>query len=423
MLRKSAVRGSHGEDTDHRGQGNMKRLGKIAAVAVVGSALVASGALPGGAQAQEKVLKIGQLGVMSGPAASWGLVNRYTAEAQAQMINEEGGVEIGGETYRIEIVSVDDKNDPRVATAGMERLAYQDGVHYVIGPNVDETSSAVAPVADQAGVFNISYGFLPDLFTQPSKNTALGMIASYQAAPIIYEFLQGEKGVESVSFITRNDTSGLTNRDAGVAAAKELGLEVLSIDATYEPGTTDFFPVMGPLVEQNPDLIVLSGVAPSDAPLLVRAARELGYEGLLSTETAQDATILEEIAGELANGFISLGGASTPEIRTPYMEDFIERYTEIAGEWNDEAGTKVYALEMILQTLKEAGPEAIDDTAAFKAAMSKVAAENPFVKGGEPGLKWVGQDWFGQLRQINVPMVINEYRDGAFKTLFIGSVE
>jgi branched-chain amino acid transport system substrate-binding protein len=402
----------------------MRRLGNSAtATFVVASVLVVSGGLSGGAQAQDKVLRIGQLGVMSGPAASWGLVNRYTAEAQAEMINEEGGIEIDGEKYRIEIVSVDDKNDPRSATAGMERLAYQDGVDYVIGPNVDETSSAVVPVADQAGVFNISYGFLPDLFTQPSKNTALGMIASYQAAPIIYEFLQGEEGVESISFITRNDTSGLTNRDAGVAAAKELGLEVLSIDATYEPGTTDFFPVMGPLVEQNPDLLVLSGVAPSDAPLLIRAARELGYQGLLSTETAQDAAILEEIAGELANGFISLGGASTPEIRTPYMEEFIERYTDIAGEWNDEAGTKVYALEMILQTLKEAGAEAIDDVAVFKVAMPKVAAENPFVKGGEPPLKWVGEDWFGQLRQINVPMVINEYRDGAFKTLFIGSVE
>lgn len=39
----------------------------------------------------ENVLKIGVLGVMSGPAASWGLVNRYCAEATAQMYNEKGG--------------------------------------------------------------------------------------------------------------------------------------------------------------------------------------------------------------------------------------------------------------------------------------------------------------------------------------------
>ena len=404
----------------------MDRTGRTiraALLAGAGIALAAWGGVPGAAVAQDKVLKIGQLGVMSGPAASWGLVNRYTAEAQAQIINEDGGFEIDGEKYRIEIVSVDDKYDPRVAISGMERLAYQEGVKYVIGPNVDETSSAVLPVAEQAGVFNVSYGFLRDLFTPPSENTALGMIASYQAAPIMYEFLRDEQGVQTVSFIARNDTSGLTNRDAGVAAAEELGLKVLSADLTYEPGTTDFFPVMGPLIGQNPDLIVLSGVAPSDAPLLLRAARELGYQGLISTETAQDAKILEEIAGETANGFISLGGASTPEIRTEYMERFIDRYEQVAGEWNDEAGTKVYALEMILQTLKQAGAEAIEDVEVFKATLPEVELENPFVKGGEPKLRWVGTDWFDQPRQINVPMVVNEYRDGEFKTLFIGSVE
>ena len=78
---------------------------------------------------------------------------------------------------------------------------------------------------------------------------------------------------------------------------------------------------------------------------------------------------------------------------------------------------------MILQTLKAAGAAAIEDVGAFKEAMAKVEAENPFVKGGEPKLRWVGQDWFDQSRQINVPMVVNEYRDGDFKTLFIGSVE
>ena len=69
-----------------------------------------------------KMLKVGVLGVMSGPAASWGLVNKYCAEATAQMVNEQGGVEIDGEKYQIEIVSIDDKNDPKLAVSGAERL-------------------------------------------------------------------------------------------------------------------------------------------------------------------------------------------------------------------------------------------------------------------------------------------------------------
>jgi branched-chain amino acid transport system substrate-binding protein len=385
---------------------------------------MAAAALPAGqAQAQQKILKIGQLGVMSGPAAAWGLINRHSAEAHIQMINEAGGFEIDGEKYRLELVSVDDKFDARVAIAGLERLAYRDGVKYVIGPNVDETSLAVVPVLKQAGVFNISYGWHKDIFSPPSENTALGMIAGYQSAPIIYKYLRDRKGVKTVSCLPRNDASGLNSRDNCVAAAKQLNLKILSSDSTYEPGTTDFFPVVGRVIRASPDLLVLSGVAPSEAPLLIRAARELGYKGLMSTETAMDAKIMTEVAGDLASGFISVGGASAPGIRTPYMDRFIERYKKVTGEWNDEAGTKVYALEIILQTIKLAGKDALTNVEAFKKAMPRLAAPNPFITDQSIKLRWTGQNWFNQLRQVNVPVVVTEFQKPDFKTLFIGTVD
>ncbi len=374
-------------------------------------------------QAANKVLKIGHIGVMSGPAASWGLINKYSALAGAEIINEDGGFEIGGEKYDIEIVSLDTKQDPRVAIAGAERLVYQEGIKYIIGPNVDDTTRAVLPVFAKAGAFNICYGWHRELFTPPSKNTALGMIAGYQSAPVIYKYLKEQRGVKSLACVPRNDASGLNSRDSCVAAADQLGIKITSSDSTYEPNTSDFFPIMGRIIGQNPDLIVLSGVAPADAPLLIRAARELGYKGLMSTETAMDANIITEIAGEMANGYISVGGASAPELRTDEMKRFIERYSKVAGEWNDEAGTKVYALEMLLQTLRVAGAAAIDDIEVFKAAMPKVNAEDPFIKGGKARLKWVGQGYFDQLRQVSTPMVITEFKDTDFVTLFIGYVE
>jgi len=374
-------------------------------------------------QAANKVLKIGHIGVMSGPAASWGLINKYAALAGAEIINEDGGFEIGGEKYDIEIVSLDTKQDPRVAIAGAERLVYSEGIKYIIGPNVDDTTRAVLPVLEKAGAFNICYGWHRELFTAPSKNTALGMIAGYQSAPVIYKYLKEQRGVKSLACVPRNDASGLNSRDSCVAAADQLGIKITSSDSTYEPNTSDFFPIMGRIIGQNPDLIVLSGVAPADAPLLIRAARELGYKGLMSTETAMDANIITEIAGEMANGYISVGGASAPELRTDEMKRFIERYSKVAGEWNDEAGTKVYALEMLLQTLRVAGAAAIDDIELFKAAIPKVNAEDPFIKGGKARLKWVGQGYFDQLRQVSTPMVITEFKDTDFVTLFIGYVE
>jgi branched-chain amino acid transport system substrate-binding protein len=104
------------------------------------------------------------------------------------------------------------------------------------------------------------------------------------------------------------------------------------------------------------------------------------------------------------------------------MEQFVKRYDQVAGEWNDEAGTKVYALEIILATLQKAGKPAIDDVDKFKAEISDFSIKNPFLKEEQP-LSYVGDKYFGQQRQIGVPMVVNEFQDGEFKTLFVGSVE
>lgn len=302
----------------------------------------------------------------------------------------------------------------------MEKMA-QEGIHYVVGPNVDDGAAAVRPVAEQNGIIYIPYAFPKELYSPPASNAVLGMIANYQSGPAIYKYLKENKGVKKVAFVAANESDPLSQRDGGVAAAKALGLEVVSDNVTYQVDTTDFTPVLTPVIQTMPDLLVLSGVAPANAPQLIRSARELGYQGLISTETAQDATVLQEGAGGLANGFISVGGASTPEIASDTMKEFVDRYVKMFGEYNDESNTKVYALEYIIETLK-ANPAAIDNVDEFKKTMDTFSAPNPYMK-GDSQLKYVGMTSFGQKRQVFVPMVVNEFKDGKFETLFIAEVD
>ena len=372
------------------------------------------------AHAANPVLKIGFVGVTSGPAAAWGTSNVRSMQTRAAWLNELGGVTIGGTTYDIEIVTFDDQKDPKRAIAGMEKMA-QAGIHYVVGPNVDDGAAAVRPVAEQNNIMYFPYAFPKALYSPPASNAILGMIANYQSGPAIYKYLRDNKGAKKVAFVAANESDPLSQRDGGVEAAKALGLEVVSSSVTYQVDTTDFTPVLTPVLRTRPDLLVLSGVAPANAPQLIRSARELGYTGLISTETAQDAQVLKEGAGDLANGFISVGGASTPEIASDAMKEFVTRYTKMFGEYNDESNTKVYALEYIIETLK-ANPKAIDNVAEFKQTMNSFSAPNIYMK-GDSTLKYVGTTSFGQKRQVFVPMVVNEYQGAAFKTLFIAEVD
>ena len=398
----------------------MKRRSIIKSMAVAVSASAFLSVTSLGAWAANETLKIGFVGVTSGPAAAWGTSNVRSMQTRAEWLNETGGVKIGDKTYDIEIVTFDDQKDPKRAIAGMEKMA-QEGIHYVVGPNVDDGAAAVRPVAEQNGIMYFPYAFPKELYTAPASNAILGMIANYQSGPAIYKYLKENKGVQKVAFVAANESDPLSQRDGGVAAAKEFGLDVVSDNVTYQVDTTDFTPVLTPVIQTQPDLLVLSGVAPANAPQLIRSARELGYQGLISTETAQDATVLQEGAGEMANGFISVGGASTPEIASDAMKEFVDRYTKMFGEYNDESNTKVYALEYILETLK-ANPAAIDSVDEFKTTMDTFSAPNPYMK-GDSQLKYVGTTSFGQKRQVFVPMVVNEFKDGKFETLFIAEVD
>ena len=383
-------------------------------------AAVASLSVAGATWAENAKLKIGFVGVTSGPAAAWGISNQRSMEARAAWLNELGGVDIGGTVYDIEIVPIDDQKDPKRAIAGMEKMA-QDGIHYVVGPNVDDGAAAVRPVAEQNGIMYFPYAFPKELYTAPASNAILGMVANYQSGPAIYKYLMENNGVKKVAFVAANESDPLSQRDGGVEAAKALGLEVVSDSVTYQVDTTDFTPVLLPVIQTAPDLLVLSGVSPANAPQLIRSARELGYTGLISTETAQDATVLTEGAGELANGFISVGGASTPELASDAMKEFVDRYTKMFGEYNDESNTKVYALEYIIETLK-ANPAAIDNVDEFKKTMDTFSAPNPFMV-GDAKLTYVGTTSFGQKRQVSVPLVVNVFKDGKFETLFVAQVD
>ena len=374
----------------------------------------------GAAFAANPVLKIGFVGVTSGPAASWGISNQRSMETRADWINETGGVKIGGTTYNVQIVAFDDQKDPKRAIAGMEKMA-QEGIHYVVGPNVDDGAAAVRPVAESRGIMYFPYAFPKELYTKPASNAILGMVANYQSGPAIYKHLMKEKGIKKVAFVAANESDPLSQRDSGAAAAKALGLQVVSANVTYQVDTKDFMPVLLPVLKTNPDLLVLSGVAPAQAPQLIRSAREQGYKGLISTETAQDANVLKEGAGKLADGFISVGGASTPQLASDKMREFVARYTKKFGEYNDESNTKVYALEYILETLK-ANPKGLTDVKEFQKTMDSFSAPNPYMV-GDAKLKYVGSTSFGQKRQVSVPLVVNLYKDGKIETMFVASVD
>src|SRR6266404_9693377 len=180
-------------------------LGAVSALAILASATVS-------AQAANQELKIGFVGVTSGPAAAWGTSNVRSMQTRAEWLNKTGGVKIGGQTYNIKIVTFDDQKDPKRAIAGMEKMA-EEGIHYVVGPNVDDGAAAVRPVAESKGIMYFPYAFPKALYQKPASNAVLGMVANYQSGPAIYKYLHDNKGVKTIAFVAANESDPLSQRD------------------------------------------------------------------------------------------------------------------------------------------------------------------------------------------------------------------
>ena len=365
------------------------------------------------------VLRFGFVGTLSGQNAAWGMSNVRSMETSAEIYNQQGGVEIGGKKYQIEIVTFDDAYDPKLAVAGFEKMA-QEKISYVVGPNDDAQANAVRPIAEKNKILYIPYAFDRSLYVKPANYAVFGMIASYQWEPAVYEWLKNNKNVKTIAFLPANAADPINQRDNGVRIAKELGLDVVEGKATYQADTRDFVSVLTPIVRKKPDLLVLSGVSPATAPLIIKTARELGFNGHMAAGTALDAGILKEGAGDLANGFICQGGAGA-EIQSQRMKDWVKHYTKKYGEYNDESNTKVFALEYLIAVL-QANPKAIGNADEFlKTVDAGFSAPNEFLSDSSAQLRFVGAATYGQNRQLGVPLTPKVYNNGSFETLFVGA--
>ena len=112
-------------------------------------------------------VKIGLNLELTGSIPKVGEHSRVAAEMFAEQMNEAGGIEIGGQTYTIELVTEDNNGTAEGATGVANKLITQDEVLVLVGPNA---SVAAVPAGEVAN--NLETPMISPWSTNP--NTTLG---------------------------------------------------------------------------------------------------------------------------------------------------------------------------------------------------------------------------------------------------------
>ena len=95
---------------------------------------------------------IGGIAFLTGPAAAGGMACKAGWELAVAKYNDAGGLKVGNDTYKINLIVEDDAMSADQAATAATKLIEQDGAKFIIGPLVDAMKNVVYPITSQAGV-------------------------------------------------------------------------------------------------------------------------------------------------------------------------------------------------------------------------------------------------------------------------------
>ncbi len=228
----------------------------------------------GSAQAATKVLKIGSLCTQTGPSASIGKESITGLNFGVKQLNDGGGVKIGPDTYRIELINVDDESKTERAVAGAQRLISDDHVSLLFTPPNSSGTLAILPLAEKSKTPAISFVSAAQPVTGPdfsfSFRTTLSSVMN--VAPAV-DFLVKTKGTKKVAFLGRNDDWGRTAAGQIKEMAQKLDVSMVA-DEYFEVGSMDFYGLLTKIRAAKPDAVLIACYS-EDGLSLMKQYREL----------------------------------------------------------------------------------------------------------------------------------------------------
>jgi branched-chain amino acid transport system substrate-binding protein len=274
-----------------------KKLLLIPLALLLVASLVAIGC-PGGQPAEEKTLRVGAILGITGMFSVREVPDLNQGQVCADIINEQGGITVNGDKYKVELVVADTKSTFDGVTSAANKLVYDEGIKLIIGPTAF-FSPAAGAVCDPEKVLRMITWVVHtpgemDASTPYSFMAGNGSLLTTTAAAKYLK--EAYPDVKSVVIITPDDGAPpyVIPIATGILAAE--GISVVGDPVIYPNETQDFSAYVAKLnaVKEADAIFMQNGLVPAMGPL-VKGLRESGnykpYAGSLPARISQLATI------------------------------------------------------------------------------------------------------------------------------------
>ena len=346
-----------------RKEGKMKRKQcGVILVILLAVMLLAAPFTVGIANAASKTLKIGVVVWLGWPL---GLNAAEGARILADVINKKGGLDVGGEKYKLEVIVYDSKHKQATAKGAVERLIHRDRVKFIMG---DETVDAYLPITDKNKVLVSATTPAPPILDPKYKFCYQGSPVTNQTETLWGWFSKYRSDLKTVLTVAPDNMIGHAQSGNMKRATKAFGFKAIE-SVLYPPTQKDFSAIGTKVKNLKPDIVVATGGGPPRDSAMVKAAYEAGYRGQffwpmgLTADQAMMFASAESIEG-LVGGMFNVELDDPPPLAKAYKAAYIAKH----GKWTDPDTQSLSNWDLILAGIQKARSI---DTEKVKAVLDK----------------------------------------------------
>ncbi len=227
--------------------------------------------------AQEKVVRIGVSIALTGSLSREGNLGKNAYDLWADTVNAQGGLRVGEEKYRVQLVYYDDQSDAQASVKLVERLISQDRIRLILGPFSSGVTFAVSNVTERhrallvSGLGNAdaiySRGYKYIFSTAPTPSIAMN--------PVLELWARQTPRPRRLAIISKDEVFSLSVAEGARAYAPSVGYDVVYY-AKFPVGTQDLSTLISQAKAANPDVLIGMGHV-AETILMVRQSKDLGF--------------------------------------------------------------------------------------------------------------------------------------------------
>jgi branched-chain amino acid transport system substrate-binding protein len=313
-------------------------------------------------------LKIGFVSPQTGGGAAFGEVDPYVIGLAEKAF--EGGLDVGGTKYAVEILQRDGQTDPARGAEVTQKLIDEDKVDLILATSTPETCNPVSDAAEAGEVPHVvtNVPWQAWYFSRGAKPGApspfkYGFAFTFGAMDFFNAYMASWPQVQTnkkVAVMYPNDADGNSIRDAYVPEFAKNGYTVVDPGA-YQDGTNDFSPQLAKFKAEGCEIFNAFPLSSDFAVFWRQAAQQnfkpkiaqIGKAGMFPSENEA----LGDIGLNLLTTFwwspdfpysSSLTGISSKDLGDGYT-------AATSKQWNQQLSTSMALFDVAAAAFKASG--------------------------------------------------------------------